>query len=95
MKDEIKENSTVISDQDQQHQRNASPQVVGRRKFLKTSAGAAVLGASVLVGAGKVNAQDAGKPGKFSTPDWKTLKPGKKIPIFTRKSQGLTKKILM
>ena len=73
MKDEIKKSSTVNSDQDQKHQLDASPQVVGRRNFLKTSAGAAVLGASVLVGVGKAFAQDMVIP----TPDWKTLKPGK------------------
>jgi aspartate/glutamate racemase len=87
MKDENEKDSAVSSDQDQQHQPQASPQVVDRRKFLKTSAGAAVLGASVLAGAGKVNAQDAGKPGKFSTPDWKTLKPGKKdTDLYTEES---------
>ena len=73
MKDEIKENSTVSSDQDQQHQRDASPRVVGRRKFFKTSVGAAVVGAAVLTGVGKAFAQDMVIP----TPDWKTLKPGK------------------
>ena len=73
MKDEIKKNSTVSSDQDQQDQLHASPRVVGRRNFLKTSAGAAVLGASVLAGVGKAFAQDMVIP----TPDWKTLKLGK------------------
>ncbi len=78
MKDEIREDSTAHTEQEQQGQRHASPRKVGRREFLKTSAGAAVLGASVLGGVGMASAQDAGKPGKFATPDWKTLKPGKK-----------------
>ncbi len=86
MKDEIKKDSAVSSDQDQQHQLGASPRDVNRRDFLKTSAGAAVLGASVLVGAGEVFAQDA-KPGKFATPDWKTLKPGAKdTDLYTEES---------
>ena len=86
MKDEIKKDSAVSSDQDQQHQWVASPRDVDRRKFLKTSAGAAVLGASVLAGAGEVFAQDA-KPGKFATPDWKTLKPGAKdTDLYTEES---------
>jgi aspartate/glutamate racemase len=66
--------------QDQQHQRDASAQGVNRREFVGTSvgvAGAAVIGASVLGATGKAAAQDA-EPGKFSTPDWKTLKPGAK-----------------
>ena len=66
--------------QDQQHQRDASAQGVNRREFVGTSvgvAGGAVIGASVLGATGKAAAQDA-EPGKFSTPDWKTLKPGAK-----------------
>ena len=75
MSDEIKENNTQNPDQDQLV---ASQRVVGRREFLKASAGAAVLGASVLSGVGNVSAEDAEKPGKYATPDWKTNKPGKK-----------------
>jgi hypothetical protein len=87
MKDEINNNTTVISDRDQQGQRHASPRKVDRREFLKTSAGAAVLGASVLGGVGVASAKDAEKPGKFSTPDWKTLKPGKKdSALYTEES---------
>ncbi len=61
-----------------------------RRTFLKGTASAiaagSVLGASLLTGVDKVNAQDA-KPGKFSTPDWKTLKPGKKdTDLYTEES---------
>jgi hypothetical protein len=78
MRDGMQEDSTVSSDQDQQDQRDASPQVVARREFLGKSVGAAALGAAVIAGAGKAMAQDAGKPSKFSTPDWKTLKPGAK-----------------
>ena len=66
--------------QDQQHQRDASAQGVNRRECVGASAGvagAAVVGASVLGAASKAAAQDA-EPGKFSTPDWKTLKPGAK-----------------
>jgi hypothetical protein len=73
MKDEIKDNSTVSSDQDQQHQRDASPRGVDRREFLGKSIGAAVIGATVLGGAGKAMAQDMVIP----MPDWKTLTPGK------------------
>jgi aspartate/glutamate racemase len=58
--------------QDQQHQRDASPRGVDRRDFLKTSAGAAVLGAAVIGGVSKAMAQDIVIP----TPDWKTLTPG-------------------
>jgi hypothetical protein len=67
--------------QDQQHQRDASAQGVNRREFVGASAGvagAAVVGASVLGAAGMAAAQDGGNQGKFSTPDWKTLKPGAK-----------------
>ena len=67
--------------QDQQHQRDASAQGVNRREFVGASAGvagAAVVGASVLGAASKAAAQDGGNQGKFSTPDWKTLKPGAK-----------------
>jgi len=49
-----------------------------RREFLGSSVGAAVIGAAVVAGADQAIAQDTGKPGKFSTPDWKTLKPGAK-----------------
>ncbi len=62
--------------QDQQHQSDASPQGFDRRDFLKTSTGAAVIGATVLGGAGYAIAQDSDKPNPFGTPDWKTLEPG-------------------
>ena len=58
--------------QDRQHQGDTSPRGVDRRDFLKTSAGAAVLGAAVIGGASKAMAQDIVIP----TPDWKTLTPG-------------------
>lgn len=61
--------------QDQQHQRGASPRVLDRREFVGTSVGAAAIGAAVIAGADKAFAQDA-EPGKFSTPDWRTLEPG-------------------
>ena len=77
MKDEIKKNTRESSDQDQLATKQ---RVVGRREFLKTSTGAAVLGASVLAGVGTALAEDA-KPGKYATPDWKTNKPGKKDTI--------------
>ena len=71
MKDQARVNSTVSSGQDQQHQRDARPQFVARRDFLKTS-GAAVLGAAVIGGVGSALAQDMVIP----TPDWETLSPG-------------------
>ena len=61
--------------QDQQHQRVASPRVLDRREFVGTSVGAAAIGAAVIAGADKAFAQDE-EPGKFSTPDWRTLEPG-------------------
>jgi hypothetical protein len=73
MKNDIEKTSTVTSDQEQQEELIANQRVVGRRQFLKTSAGAAVLGASVLAGVGKAFTEDIVIP----TPDWKTLKPGK------------------
>ena len=60
---------TVSSGQDQQQQRDGSTQVIGRREFLATSAGAAVLGAAVIAGANQASAQDLVIP----MPDWKTL----------------------
>jgi hypothetical protein len=62
-------------DQDRVDQPDASPRVVARRDFVGTSVGAAAVGAAVIAGADKAVAQDA-EPGKFSTPDWRTLKPG-------------------
>ena len=53
-----------------------SPSSLPRREFLGKSVGATVFGAAVIAGADKASAQDAGKSGKFSTPDWKSLKPG-------------------
>ena len=51
-----------------------------RREFVSKSTGtiaaASVIGATVIGGADKASAQETGKPDKFSTPDWKTLKPG-------------------
>ena len=67
--------------QDQQHQRDASPGIVNRREFVGASAGvagAAAIGASVLGAAGKAMAQDTGEADPFATPDWRTLKPGAK-----------------
>ena len=61
--------------QDQQHQQDASPRVIDRREFVGTSVGAAAIGAAVIAGADKAVAQDT-EPGKFSTPDWRTLEPG-------------------
>ena len=66
------EENTNPSDEKQE------PRVLARRKFLGTSAGAAALGAAVIAGNESASAQEATKPGKFSTPDWKTLKPGAK-----------------
>ena len=60
---------------------NADQEGATRREFVGASAGvagAAVIGASVLGAASKAAAQDGGNQGKFSTPDWKTLKPGAK-----------------
>jgi len=69
---------TPDQDQDQQHQREASPRDIDRREFVGTSVGAAVLGAAAIAGTDKAMAQGAGEPSKFSTPDWKTLEPGAK-----------------
>ena len=75
MKDDMKKNSTASSGQDQKHQQGSSPRVVDRREFIGASVGAAAIGAAVIAGVDKAVAQDA-KPGKFSTPDWRTLEPG-------------------
>ncbi len=84
MGNETKDNSTENSGQDELV---ANHRVVGRRDFLKASAGAAVLGASVLAGVGNVGAEDAEKPGKYATPDWKTNKPGvKDTDLYTEES---------
>ena len=64
--------------EDQHPSQSDGAQVFSRRDFLGKSAGAIAVGATVLAGAEKATAQEAAKPGKFSTPDWKTLKPGKK-----------------
>ena len=68
MKEEVK----VCSSQDQSNQRDASPQDTGRREFIGKSIGAAVLGATIISGAGNAMAQDGGVP----TIDWKTVEPG-------------------
>ena len=77
MKDDSNEITAEKPVQESQDELIANQRVVGRREFLKTTAGAAALGAAVLsgVGVGTAAAQDA-KPGKFSTPDWRTLEPG-------------------
>ena len=58
MKNDLEKNSAVISDQEQQDQPIANQRVVGRREFLKTTAGAAALGAAVLSGVSTVVAED-------------------------------------
>jgi len=78
MKDYTDTTTTVNTHKDQNDEVIANQRVVGRREFLKTTAGAAALGAAVLSGVsgvGNAVAQDA-KPGKYATPDWRTNKPG-------------------
>lgn len=61
---------------DQSTPTNNAP--IARREFLGKSIGAAILGGAVIGAAEQASAEDAAKAGKFSTPDWKTLKPGEK-----------------
>jgi hypothetical protein len=70
MKKTPSQNSTL----DQDPKQDENQPAVDRREFLAGSAGvgAALIGASVLGGAGEAMAQDMVIP----TPDWKTLKPG-------------------
>lgn len=69
---------TLNQNQDKQDQPDDNPREVDRREFIGKSVGAAVIGATVLGGVSKSEALAADKPGKFSTPDWRTLKPGAK-----------------
>jgi hypothetical protein len=75
MTDEIKTNTSASLKQDETND-------LSRREFVSKSTGtiaaASVIGAAVIAGADDAIAQDAEKPPKFSTPDWKTLKPGTK-----------------
>jgi hypothetical protein len=59
-------------DHEPQHPQNTNQRFVGRREFLS----AAVIGAAVIAGAGKVLADGDGEAPNLPTPDWKTLKPG-------------------
>jgi Asp/Glu/hydantoin racemase len=56
-----------------QLQQNADSKKLGRREFLGKSAGAVVIGAGILGGAGRALAETLPTMG---TPDWKSLKPG-------------------
>ena len=58
MKKEVK----VRSSQDRSGHRDPGPQDTGRREFIGKSIGAAVLGATVISGAGSAIAQDGGMP---------------------------------
>ena len=71
-------------DQVPQQQLDPNPQDIDRRKFVGSTVGAAVLGAAVIAGADKASGQSAETPGKFSTPDWRTLEPhAKDTDIYT------------
>ena len=73
--------------QDGQEDRDTSPQTVGRRELLGATVGAAVLGAAVVAGADKALGDEDGSPAQLPTPDWKTLKPGKKdSDLYTEQS---------
>ncbi len=49
-----------------------------RRDLLKGAAGAVAAGAAIGMMGGASSANAADEPGRFGTPDWKTLKPGVK-----------------
>ena len=57
----------------QENEKEATSKKVSRRNFV---AGGAVIGAAVMAGSNTVIAKETRNPGKFSTPDWRTLKPG-------------------